>query len=54
MSVVVFVLLMASVATAIGFHAAMLVSNRPFYGMVGIGVLLGPSTILTFVHVAIA
>jgi hypothetical protein len=54
MSVVLLVLLAASVATAIGLQVAMLVMNRPFYGMVGIGVLLGPSTILTFTHIALA
>jgi hypothetical protein len=54
MSVVVLVLLVLTLVAAIGLHVAMLVSNRPFYGAVGIGVLLGPATILTFVHVAIA
>jgi hypothetical protein len=54
MSVVVLVLLAASVAAGAGLQVAMLVRNRPFYGMVGIGVLLGPSTILTFTHLAIA
>ena len=54
MSVVVLVLLVLTLVAGIGLQAAMLVANRPFYGMVGIGVLLGPSTILTFVHIAIA
>ena len=54
MSVVVLVLLVASTVTAIGLLAAMLVLNRPFFGMLGIGVLLGPSTILTFAHIALA
>jgi hypothetical protein len=53
-SVVVLVLLVSSVVAAIGLHAAMFVLDRPYYGMLGIGVLLGPSTILTFVHVAMA
>jgi hypothetical protein len=47
-------LLAATIVAAVGLHVAMLVMNRPFYGMVGIGVLLGPATVLTFVHVAIA
>jgi hypothetical protein len=53
-SVVVLVLLIISLVAAIGLQAAMFVFNRPFYGMLGIGVLLGPSTILTFTHVAMA
>jgi len=54
MSYVVLVLLVASIAFGIGLQVAMFVSNRPFYGMVGVGVLLGPSTILAFTHIAIA
>ena len=54
MSVVVLVLLVASIVAGVGMQVAMLVRNRPFYGMVGIGVLLGPSTILAFTHIAIA
>jgi hypothetical protein len=54
MSVVVLVLLVASIAAGVGLQVVMFVRNHPFYGMVGIGVLLGPSTILAFTHIAIA
>jgi hypothetical protein len=53
-SVVVFVLLIAAVAAGAALQVAMFVRNRPFYGALGIGVLLGPATILAFTHIAVA
>ncbi len=54
MSVVVFVLLVATILAGAGLLAAMFGLNRPFYGALGIGVLLGPATVLAFVYLAIA
>ena len=54
MSVVVLVLLIAAVAAGAGLQVAMFVMNRPYYGALGIGVLLGPATVLAFTHLAVA
>jgi hypothetical protein len=54
MSFAVLVLTLAVVAAAVGLLAAMYVKDKPFYGVVALGILLGPGTILAFTYVAIA
>ncbi len=54
MSVVLLVLLFAVVVVVAGAMAAMFVKDKPFYGAVGICVLCGPGTLLTFLYVALA
>jgi hypothetical protein len=54
MSVAVLVLALAVVAAAVVLLAAMVVKDRPFYGVVAMGALLGPGTILAFTYVALA
>lgn len=54
MSVVVLVLGLAVVAAAVGLLIAMYARDKPFYGVVALGVLLGPGTVLAFTYVALA
>lgn len=53
MSVVVLVLFLAVVLAVIGALAAMLVRDKPLYGVYGLCVLLGPGTVLGFLYVAL-
>lgn len=53
MSVVVLVLTFAVVAVAAGLFVAMFVKDKPFYGVLALGLLLGPGTALTFTYVAL-
>lgn len=54
MSFVVLALTLAVVAAAVGLLVAMYAKDKPFYGAVAMGVLLGPGTILAFTYVAVA
>ncbi|SDP80232.1 hypothetical protein [Lentzea jiangxiensis] len=54
MSVVVLVLLLAVVMTALGVMAAMVVAQEPFYGVVGLFIICGPSSLLAVLHLAVA
>ena len=54
MSFVVLALLLMSVVIAAGLLVAMLVTDRPFYGGMGLCVLLGPGTVLTFMYTALS
>ena len=54
MSVVLLALLAATVAVAVGLIAAMFVQNKPWWGAMALGLLLGPGTVLTFVYAALA
>jgi len=54
MSVVVLLLLSATIATAIGLLVAMFVEDKPFYGAMGVCVLAGPCTVLAFLHLTVA
>jgi hypothetical protein len=53
MSVVVLALALAVTAAAVGLLVAMYAKDKPFYGAVALGVLLGPGTILAFTYVAL-
>ncbi|PXY18048.1 hypothetical protein DI005_21555 [Prauserella sp. PE36] len=48
MSVVVLALLIISLVAAAVLMVAMLVKDKPFYGGIGLCVLLGPGAVLTF------
>lgn len=54
MSVVVLALLCAVVVTVAGFMVAMFVKDKPYYGALGLLVLLGPGTVLPFLYLAVA
>ncbi|WP_329791374.1 hypothetical protein V1227_05525 [Lentzea sp. DG1S-22] len=54
MSVVVLVLLLAVVMTALGVTAAMVVKKEPFYGVVGLFIICGPSSLLAVLYLAVA
>jgi hypothetical protein len=54
MSVVVLVLLTLVVLAAGGLLVAMFLKDKPFYGTLGLGVLLGPGTALAFVYTVVA
>jgi hypothetical protein len=54
MSVAVLILLAATVVAAIGLLVTMFARKEPYYGAMGLFVLIGPSTVLTFVYVALA
>jgi tRNA-binding EMAP/Myf-like protein len=53
MSLVVLVLTLAAVAAAVGLLVAMYLKDKPFYGVVAMGMLLGPGTVLAFTYVAL-
>jgi hypothetical protein len=53
MSFAVLVLAIAVVATAAGLLVAMYTKDKPFYGVVALGILLGPGTILAFTYLAL-
>ncbi|MFS8097238.1 hypothetical protein LFM09_08850 [Lentzea alba] len=54
MSVVVLVLLAASVIAGVGAIAAMLVKKEPFYGVVGLCIVCLPSSLLAFLYLTVA
>jgi hypothetical protein len=54
MSIVVLVLTLAVIAAAVGLLVAMYGRNKPFYGVVALGLLLGPATILAFTYLTVA
>ncbi|MFL6118544.1 hypothetical protein [Actinophytocola sp.] len=54
MSLAVLVLTLAVFAASVGLLVAMYVRDKPMYGLVALGILLGPGTILAFTYVAIA
>ncbi|SFB64706.1 hypothetical protein SAMN05216266_14617 [Amycolatopsis marina] len=54
MSVVVLALLIISLVTAAVLMVAMLVKDKPFYGGIGLCVLLGPGAVLTFWYTALS
>lgn len=54
MSVVAMVLLAATVIVSIGLLVAMFTRNKPLYGALGVCLLSGPGTVLTFVYIALA
>ncbi len=53
MSVVLLVLLAATAASAVGLFAAMFVHDKPLWGAMALGLLLGPGTALTFLYVTL-
>lgn len=54
MSVVVLALLFAVIVAVVGAMVAMVVKDKPFYGAMGICVLLGPGVLLAFLYVGLA
>lgn len=54
MSVVVLALWFAVVVAVIGAMVAMYVKDEPFYGAMGLCVLISLGTVLTFLYVAVA
>jgi len=54
MSVVVLMLLCATVVAAIGLLVAMFIKDRPFYGAMSVCLIAGPCSVLAFVYVAVA
>ena len=54
MSVVVLVLLLATVVVAIGAMGAMVKKNEPFYGAIGLLIISCPSSLLAVLYLAVA
>lgn len=54
MSVVVLSLLTLVVLAAGGLLVTMFLKDKPFYGAVGVSVLLGPGTLLAFVYAVVS
>lgn len=54
MSVVVMVLLIATILVAIALLAAMFVQDKPFYGAIATLILVGPGSVLTFMYFSLA
>jgi hypothetical protein len=54
MSIVVLVLLLASILTAVGALGVMVAKREPFYGVVGLLTICLPSSLLAVVYVTIA
>jgi hypothetical protein len=54
MSAVVLSLLVAIVAVAVGFFVAMFRRDEPLLGGIGVCLLVGPGSMLAFVHVGVA
>jgi hypothetical protein len=54
MSVAVLMLLAATVITTVVLLVVMLVKDKPFFGAIGLCILIGPGTLLTFLHLAVA
>lgn len=53
MSVVVLALLFVVVVILAGSLVRMYVEDKPFYGVVGLLVLVGPGTVLTFLYLVV-
>jgi hypothetical protein len=53
MSVVVLLLLALAVLGAAGLLVAMFTKDRPIYGALGVGILLGPGTALAFLYAVV-
>jgi hypothetical protein len=54
MSVVVLALLFAVVVATVGLMVAMFVKDEPWYGAMGLCLLIGVGTVLTFLYVGSA
>lgn len=54
MSIVVLVLLLASIITGVGATAAMVMKKEPFYGVVGLVTICVPSSLLAFAYLVVA
>jgi hypothetical protein len=54
MSFVVLALMFAVIAATVGLLVAMYAKDKPYYGAVAMGMLLGPASILAFAYVALA
>ncbi|WP_156212993.1 hypothetical protein [Lentzea aerocolonigenes] len=54
MSIVVLVLLLASLIFGLGALGAMVMRKEPFYGVVGLVTLCVPSSLLAFAYIAVA
>ncbi|MGH3875586.1 MAG: hypothetical protein ACRDSK_00965 [Actinophytocola sp.] len=54
MSVVLLVLLVATVIVSVGLLASMYVKDEPFHGAMGLCLLLGLGTVLAFLYAAVA
>ncbi|MGW4209158.1 hypothetical protein ACWEIJ_14315 [Lentzea sp. NPDC004789] len=54
MSILVMVLLVASVVFGAGALGAMVVRKEPFYGVIGLVTICLPSTLLAFAYMAVA
>lgn len=53
MSVVVIVLLIATIVATVALLAAMAAKDKPLYGMIACLLLLGPGAVLTFAYVGL-
>lgn len=53
MSIVVLALFLAVVLAAIGLLVGMYTKDKPLYGVVALGALAGPGTILAFVYLVV-
>jgi hypothetical protein len=53
-SVAVLAFLIAVITGGVALLAAMYVKNKPFYGAMGLCLLSGPGSILTFVYVVVS
>ncbi|HEY7596078.1 MAG TPA: hypothetical protein VH969_23245 [Actinophytocola sp.] len=53
-SVAVLVFLVVAIATSVGLVTMMFVKNKPFYGAIGLCLLSGPGSVLTFVYLAVS
>ena len=53
MAVLVLTLTILTIMAAIGLLTAMHVKDKPWYGAMGICLLLGPTTVLAFTYVAL-
>ncbi|MFC6093528.1 hypothetical protein Q5530_07505 [Saccharothrix sp. BKS2] len=54
MSVVLFVLLVAVILAAAGLMVVMFLRDKPLYGVVGLGLLAGPGSLLAVLHLSLA
>ena len=54
MSIVFLVLMFALVAAAVGLLVTMYTRDKPFHGVVALGVLVGPTAILAFTYLTVA
>lgn len=53
MSIVVLALFLAVVLASIGLLVGMYAKDKPLYGVVALGTLAGPGTILAFVYLVV-